>query len=202
MTHVLKFKVAVEGLEDKIWRIIEITDSKTVAEFAYTILASFDSLAYHLYEIEHNGIKYDCMIGADDYCVTQKVIDATITKLNKLDFSNEKQLIMNYDFGSTNTFIITFIGARDLEKGNGTHYPYVIDGQGRGILDDVSSYELQDIVKETDKIGKSKFYYTSGYEREILYDYRNYDIEIDNTLLKGRVKLIKDKYEYYEEDWK
>ena len=51
MTKVLTFKVGIEGLENKIWRKIEITDKKTVADLAYTILAAFDSLAYHLYDI-------------------------------------------------------------------------------------------------------------------------------------------------------
>ena len=200
MTHVLTFKVAVEGLEDKIWRKIEITDSKTVAELAYTILATFNSLAYHLYEINHRGITYDSMIDVEDYYGPKKIVDATITKLNELDFSKDIELIMNYDFGSTNTFIITFLYSRDLEKGKGTHYPYVIEGQGRGILDDLCSYELANIVKETDKLGKSNFYFTPGYEREMIYDYRNYDIKIDNVLLKGRMERIKEKYEYYEED--
>lgn len=58
MTKVLTFKVEIEGLETKIWRKIEITDSKTVADLAYTILASFDSLAYHLYKIIHSGKIY------------------------------------------------------------------------------------------------------------------------------------------------
>ena len=62
MTKVLTFKVEVEELESKIWRVIEITDSKTVADLVYTILATFDSLAYHLYNIKHGKDRYDCMI--------------------------------------------------------------------------------------------------------------------------------------------
>lgn len=62
MTKVLTFKIAINGLENKIWRKIEITDKRTVADLAYTILASFDSLAYHLYEITHGDDRYDCKI--------------------------------------------------------------------------------------------------------------------------------------------
>ena len=51
MDKILKFKVGIEGLENKIWRVIEITNRMTVADLAYTILASFNSLAYHLYKI-------------------------------------------------------------------------------------------------------------------------------------------------------
>ena len=52
MNNILTFRVEIEGLEDKIWRKIEIPDKRTVVDLAYTILASFDSLAYHLYNIK------------------------------------------------------------------------------------------------------------------------------------------------------
>ncbi len=58
MAGVLTFRVGVEGLEDKIWREIEITDRRTVADLAYTILAIFDSLAYHLYDIKYKSGKF------------------------------------------------------------------------------------------------------------------------------------------------
>ncbi len=67
MTKVLKFKVEIEGLEEKLWRVIEITDRRTVADLAYTILATFESLAYHLYMINYKGIVYDCWVAVDVY---------------------------------------------------------------------------------------------------------------------------------------
>ncbi len=199
MTKVLTFKVEVKELENKIWRAIEITDSKTVAELAYTILATFDSLAYHLYNIKHGKDRYDCMIAAEDYEGRDKLIDADITKLSKVNFSKEKKMVMEYDYGSTINFIITYISSRDLEKGNGRHYPYIIDGQGRGIIDDIFVSELVDIVNDIDKKGKSVHNFTSGYERTIKYDYRDYDINIDNCLLKGEIEYIKEGYEGCEE---
>ena len=60
MDKVLKFKVGIEGLEDKICREIEINDRRTVADLAYTILATFDSLAYHLYNIKYKDYTFDC----------------------------------------------------------------------------------------------------------------------------------------------
>ena len=43
MDKILTFRVGIDGLEDKIWREIEIHDRMTVADLAYTILASFNS---------------------------------------------------------------------------------------------------------------------------------------------------------------
>jgi len=66
MTKVLTFKVEIDGLEEKIWRKIEITDKRTVADLAYSILATFHSLAYHLYSIEYKSIVYDCWVCIED----------------------------------------------------------------------------------------------------------------------------------------
>ncbi len=194
MAKVLTFKVGIEGLEDKIWRCIEITDRRTVADLAYTILATFDSLAYHLYDIKHGNDRYDCMIDPMDLR-NYNFKDAIRTKLSDVDFENNNKMIMEYDFGSTTTFIITFLESRNIEKYNGNHYPYIVDGSGRGMLDDISDYDLKEIVDDIDKKGYSDHYFTPGYDRKIKYDYRYFNIENNNGLLKGEILDIKNGYE-------
>ena len=195
MAKVLTFKVGIEVLEDKIWRKIEITDRRTVADLAYTILATFDSLAYHLYNIIYDNKIYDCWVCIeDDYSDIPKV-NATITKLKDLELKENDTMEMEYDYGSTTNFKITYLGCTDLERGNGSHYPYVVDGEGRGMLDDICDFELKEIVEDTDKKGYSEHYFTPGYERTIKYDYRNFNIKNNNALLKGLVLEIKNGYE-------
>lgn len=195
MAKVLTFKVGIEGLEDKIWRKIEITDRRTVADLAHTILATFDSLAYHLYNIIYDNKIYDCWVCIeDDYSDIPKV-NATITKLKDLELKENDTMEMEYDYGSTTNFKITYLGCTDLERGNGSHYPYVVDGEGRGMLDDICDFELKEIVEDTDKKGYSEHYFTPGYERTIKYDYRNFNIKNNNALLKGLVLEIKNGYE-------
>ena len=82
MTKVLTFQVGIEGLEDKIWRKIEITDRRTVADLAYTILATFDSLAYHLYDIKYNNKVYDCWIDIEYDHRNVELVNATIRLKN------------------------------------------------------------------------------------------------------------------------
>ena len=197
MAKVLTFKVGIEGLEDKIWRCIEITDRRTVADLAYTILATFDSLAYHLYDIKHGKDRYDCMIEPLELedCNFK---DAVRTKLSDVDFENNNKMIMEYDFGSTTTFIITYLESRNMEKYNGNHYPYIIDGAGRGMLDDMCDFELKEVVEDIDEKGYSEHYFTPGYERKIKYDYRQFNIKTNNALLKGLVLDIKNGYEVSE----
>ncbi len=195
MTKVLTFKVAIEGLEEKIWRKIEITDKRTVAELAYTILATFDSLAYHLYDIKYKDKIYDCWVCIEDDHTEIPKINATTTKLSSIKIKENETMEMTYDYGSPTTFIITYISEKDMEPNHQTHYPHIIDGAGCGMVDDITSDELQQIVADTDKKGKSLYYFTPGYQRNYRYDYRNYSINIDNKLLKGKISVIKKGYE-------
>ncbi len=195
MAKVLTFKVEIDGLEDKIWRKIEITDRRTVADLAYTILATFDSLAYHLYNIKYKDKVYDCWICIEDDHSEIPPTNATITKLSNIGLKENDTMEMNYDMGSTTTFKITYLSSRDLEKNNGNHYPYIIDGAGRGMLDDMCDFELKEIVEDIDKKGYSNHYFTPGYKRTIKYDYRYFNIRNNNALLKGKVLETKNKYE-------
>ena len=195
MAKVLTFQVGIEGLEDKIWRKIEITDRRTVADLAYTILATFDSLAYHLYDIKYKNKVYDCWIGIEYNHRDVELVNAVTTKLSDINLKENDTMQMDYDTGSTTTFKITYLGSRKMEKYNGKHYPYIIDGAGRGMLDDLCDFELKEIVDDIDKKGYSEHYFTPGYERTIKYDYRKFNIKNNNALLKGLVLDIKNGYE-------
>lgn len=195
MAKVLTFQVGIEGLEDKIWRKIEITDRRTVADLAYTILATFDSLAYHLYDIKYKNKVYDCWIDIEYDYRDVELVNAVTTKLSDIGLKENDTMEMDYDAGSTTTFKITYLGSREMEKYNGKHYPYIIDGAGRGMLDDLCDFELKEIVDDIDKKGYSEHYFTPGYERTIKYDYRKFNIKNNNALLKGLVLDIKNGYE-------
>lgn len=77
MMKVLMFKVGINKLEDKIWRVMEITDKMTVGDLAYSILASFNSLAYHLYSITYKGRKYKYYIDDDLIFDDEIALDAS-----------------------------------------------------------------------------------------------------------------------------
>ena len=192
MDKVLKFKVGIEGVEDKIWREIEITDRRTVADLAYTILATFDSLAYHLYNIKYKDYTFDCF-GCTE--IDENAIDATTTKLSVLGLETNDELEMEYDYGSTTTFKITYIGERNMSEFEGYLYPNIVDGAGRGMLDDMCDFELKEIVEDTDRKGYSDYYVTPGYEKHEKYDYRKFNLKNNNKQLKGLVLEIKNGYE-------
>lgn len=192
MDKVLKFKVGIERLEDKIWRKIEINDRRTVADLAYTILATFDSLAYHLYNIKYKNYTFDCF-GCTEGDENSR--DSTITKLSVLGLETNDELEMEYDYDSTTTFKITYLGERNMTEFEGYLYPNIVDGAGRGMLDDMCDFELKEIVEDTDRKGYSDYYVTPGYEKHEKYDYRKFNLKENNKKLKGLVLEIKNGYE-------
>lgn len=195
MAKVLTFKVGIEALEDKIWRKIEITDRRTVADLAYTILATFDSLAYHLYNIKYKNYIFDCWVCAEESLDYSDLTNATIIKLKDLKLKENDTMEMEYDYGSTTTFKITYLESRDATEYEGYLYPNIVDGAGRGMLDDMCDFELKEIVDDIDKKGYSEHYVTPGYEKYEKYDYRKFNIKSNNKKLKGLVLEIKNGYE-------
>ncbi len=198
MNKVLTFKVEIDGLEDKIWRKIEITDRRTVADLAYTILATFDSLAYHLYNIKYKNYIFDCWVCALDSPFYNELTNATIIKLKDLKLKENDTMEMEYDYGSTTTFKITYLESRDASKYEGYLYPNIVDGAGRGMIDDICDFELKEIVEDIDKKGYSEHYVTAGYKKQEKYDYRKFNIKSNNKKLKGLVLEIKNGYEVSE----
>lgn len=196
MNEVLTFRIGIEGLEEKIWREIEIPARRTVADLAYTILASFNSLAYHLYAITYRKKVYDCWVCIEDDHSFVPPINAVITKLSDLNLKLNDAMEMEYDTGSTTTFKIKYLGSRKLNSYREQElYPVVINGDGLGMLDDLCDFELKKIVDDIDKLGVSNYYFTPGYETSKKYDYRRYNIKKDNKELKGKILAIKNGYE-------
>ena len=198
MTKVLTFNVEVEGLEDKIWRKIEITNRRTVAELAYTILATFSSLAYHLYIVKYKDIVYDGWGDIEEDYDSVPPINAIITKLGNLGLQENDTMKMEYDMGSTITFKITYLNSREFEKGNGNHYPYIMDGQGSGIIDDISNETLKDIIEDIDKTGEATYQALCMDGRRMKpYDYRIFDLKKNNLQVRRYFSKIKNGYEVY-----
>ena len=196
MNEILTFRIGIEGLENKIWRSIEIPSRRTVADLAYTILASFNSLAYHLYTIEYKDYLFDCWVCPEEDPEFDELSNAVVTKLSELELEKNDTMKMEYDMGSTTTFYITYLGSRKFKSYKEQElYPIVVNGEGLGMLDDMCDFDLKDIVDDIDKLGYSNHYFTPGYETNRKYDYRKYNIKKDNRELKGKILAIKNGYE-------
>lgn len=195
MADVYKFKVTIKEVHDKIWRDIEISSLSSVAKLGYTILATFEAAASHLFNIKFNGKRYEIVI-EDDF-EFEPVIDPIKTKLSALKLAVGDVLEMEYDYGAGWEFTIKLVTITEMKKGSGNHYPYVTAGQGKGIIENIPPFELAGIIEETDKTGILPQVCDNFLDEEIEWDYRKFDLEYCNVFLKGEIEQIQYAYEEY-----
>ncbi len=185
---VYTFKIEVKGLEEKIWRSIEILSTSNVARIAYTVLASFQTAMYHLYNISYKGKRYDSMIEAADYYGAEKLIDARKVRLYELDLIVNDELTMTYDYGVDWEFRIILTNIRNMENDSKiVDYPKIVDGAGYGIIEDRHYSDARKIIEAIDKTGKVTEYALTLSGKMKKWDYRRYDLAVDNDTLKERL---------------
>ena len=193
MADVYKFKVRLKEMPNKIWRDIEISSVSSVSKLGYVVLATFESTASHLFNIQFNGKRYEIVF--DDDFGLEPVIDPIKTNLSSLKLSVGDVLEMEYDYGAGWEFEIKLVSITEMKRGTGTHYPYVTDGEGKGIIEDTSPYELEDIINQIDKTGQLPKIYDYEYDEQKEWDYRKFDLEYCNTFLKESIFRIQCAYE-------
>ena len=188
-TKVYTFHITYEGLEERIWRKVEVSSNYRLDQLGYMVLAAFDTMAYHLFEFYYDDERFE--IPNEDAPFEQ--IDMADFKLHQLKLKLGDRIRMEYDFGTTQTFWLELVEIADMKRGWGRRYPYVLDGTGRGIIDDMSCEELSELVAQIDRNGKTDepIYYQ---ERRMSWDYRWFDLDCMNSLLKGEIELIEEGY--------
>lgn len=192
MAQIYTFRITYRGCEDKIWRVAEVSSNYTLAQLGYTILVTFDTLAYHLFSISSKGASYK---PDTDEEILEDFQYLCWVKLSTLRLQIGAQLEMTYDFGCEQIFDIELTGVQEMPKGRWRSYPRIAAGEGRGIIDDLPADELLKMIREIDRTGVSRFQYMTASEEMIPWDYREYDLEMDNALLKGGVHRVQDAYE-------
>lgn len=168
-TVVYEFEIKLCNLEDKYWRRIEITSVSTVAKLAYAIMASFELSGSHSFCVENKNVFFEFYNGDNE-----NSLKPSDYELNNLELSVGSKLKMIYDFGADLNFEIKLTAIKEMKKGMGTHYPYVLSGAGAVIPEDLSVPEL---VERLDR------------------EYKEYDCKSDNALLKGKMQILKNQYE-------
>ncbi len=181
-----------------------MSSNYSLADIGYAVLATFDTRAYHLFEMNFKGTKfvlteedmYDAEFSDAEHCAF--LLDR---KVDRLGIAVGESIKMIYDFGCEQVFDIRLTGIEAMPKGQGRAYPKILDGAGRGIIDDMSAYELLEVIKKIDAGQSSGICYSKYDITPVLtlpdWDYRNYSLENDNALFKGEIDLIREVYESY-----
>ena len=201
--QIYTFKITYADCDNKIWRIAAVSSNYTLAKLGYMILASFDTMAYHLFEMKFKGTTY--FLTEEDFedlpnYDNERYDLFGVHKIGTLGLNVGDTIQMTYDLGCCQVFNIELLEINDMPRGHGTAYPKILDGAGRGIVDDMPAFELLEAIRKTDENGHSDIYYSSSCsDNAPEWDYRNYRVDWDNTLLKGIIDRIRDGYENYEE---
>ena len=184
-TKIYKIKVEYQGAETLVWRTIEISSKSLLSKVAYTVLETIDTLANHQFYIQcknnHYEIPYDD--DWDDY------IDPRNVKLSDLKLEIDDSFVMVYDYGCEQTFVITLKEVVDMKPGTSIKYPRVVDGKGKGILDDVFVSDFKRIAEKNIKTGKATHHYNSK-NGEAIWDYNDFIIPKTNNSLRANIAEI------------
>ncbi|MDU1005553.1 MAG: plasmid pRiA4b ORF-3 family protein [Clostridium butyricum] len=194
MAEVYKFNVKLVNLEEIIWRDIEITSVSSVAKLGYSVLAAFESTANHLFAIKFNGKRYEILFEEPDY-IAEPIVNPIETKLSQLKLTAGDKLTMEYDYGAGWEFSIELICVTEMKRCSGSHYPYVTDGKGKGIIEDTSPYELSEMIDKINTEGLIPKVTDLFSRKEVEWDYRDFNLKYCNVFLKGNVSRIRDAYE-------
>ena len=195
---VFTIRVTYEGCENIIWREYQVSSNCTLAQLGYLILTSFDTMCYHMFEFEYMNKKY--VMDQDDYDYLPEDTDCGIlkkTKLNSLELSVGSNMSMTYDLGCCQEFSAVVTAIADMQPHHGRSYPKVVAGESKGIIDDMPADALMDEIKKIDKTDKCSFVYPGFKDCEKIWDYRDYDAELDDLGIRDFVRMTQDNYENY-----
>lgn len=191
--NVYKFLIGYKGYEEKIWREVEVSGNYSLSKLAYLVLVSFDTLANHLFFIEHNGNHYEIDLYGE--CEEENNVDPTTISLNKMGLELGSVMKMVYDYGCEQEFVITLKEISDMEKGTSLKYPRIVAGQGKGILDNMFSDDFGEVIKQIDENNKSEQTYLSPTGEYELWDYRDFNIDEMNRTLKSDIEAVQNGFE-------
>ena len=195
MTNVYTLKIKYVGCEDKIWREAQISSNAHLCDLGYMILATFDTMAYHLFNISYKGVTFE--LTSDEKKIPKDKC-VFFVKLSELNLLIRDKLNMIYDFGCDQEFEIEVTDIQPMGRGQGRAYPKILAGEGKGIIDDMSANDLAELIQQIDKTGSSGIQYAGDgiiFDNIPDWDYRNYSITYDNCLLKGKIAQIAEGYE-------
>lgn len=191
--QIYRFKITYDEYEDIINRTVDVSSNYLLSRLGYLVLASFDTLAYHLFEMSYRDKRYEITLEDDEFA--EDALDPRDVTLKQMELEVGSVIRMDYDYGCDQRFTLELVDILEMEKGTSTKYPMIVDGAGKGILDDVSPYEFGKIVNKIKKSGKSTHTYIAPSGEREPWDYREFDLNEANRTLKRDIADIEMGFE-------
>ena len=109
--QIYTFKITYADCDNRIWRTAAVSSNYTLAELGYMALATFDTMAYHLFEMKYRDTTY--FLTEEDfedlpYEEDEKYDLLEHYKIGKLGMNIGNTIEMIYDFGGEQVFISSF----------------------------------------------------------------------------------------------
>lgn len=179
-------RISYDGLDNVIWRDVTVDKDMPLNQLAYLILVAFDTMAEHMYMFRCAGEAYSEKI-LEDF----EGHNARRTKLADLHLLSGDTLEMEYDMGVGHLFNIMVVDEKKCKAD--CHTPMVIDGSGCGIMEEENVMDLAHYIEQIDLLGKTTkpIYYKQRMEP---WDYRNFDIDAINRMLKEEIAKLSKAY--------
>ncbi len=198
-TQVYTFHMAYAGLEERIWRDVEVSSQMRLDQLGYVVLATFETRAYHLFCIKFRGREYHL----PEREAPGEALDLAEFTLEDLAPGIGETMEMTYDFGTEQDFLLTLKAKREMKRGEARHFPWVTAMKGRGIIDDLPVWELEELIRQIDTNGKTDepiYYSADSAALSAPWDVNWEDLKVENALLKTDTAAIGKGYAPFWED--
>ena len=192
--------VTYDGLEEKVYRRIKLYSKTKLVEAGNSINYYFRTFCYHLFYFEKDGVMYDFPNDFGSFGKTKNICKYKISDILKSVGDTCEYL---YDYGTSQEFTIKLEKIEyttDPENIDIDFYPAVIDGAGRGIVDDMSQNEFIEKYELAETSNKDFFYIyceegkKPSKKPENIWYIDNFDIDDLKDNAKSSLKSINKNY--------
>lgn len=191
--NILTFRVELEDTDGQVYRVIEMSDQRTVLELMCTALAAFDVQFNKLMQIQYDDLDFAL---AEEVDQNDDLLDADQVRISSLPMPVSQELILTYDYNQNWSFKLTLLDKVEMEKGTGNTYPRLKNGAGPGILE--GRYEDYQVIlklpenKMQGPIDPLKMFQLYSGVSQLT----DFDLEKENAELKAKVKKALKSYRH------
>lgn len=190
------FKVELDGFEKEVYREFEMPYFAPISSLAYIILYTFNTMAYHLFDIQYKKIRYICEADPGDYPPFEPIEWASEHFLPELNLRKNSKLKMEYDYGKGYEFTIRVKEIRKHDKQFALGDARILSGKGFGLWEDAHYYmelyydDPKRFYKEIAEDGLDKGDFPIDFD---------FELEAQNAALKEEFEKILIGYEMPED---
>lgn len=145
------FRAEVLDYPKDSWRDIQILSTQTFGELAVAVLAAFEAQGSHMWNLETSDAYFEYNLDSQTANLYRKngaiAVEPDDKTIGELNFKKGEQLKLDYDYGTTWTFILTVTKVEPAAGSKASSYPRVSGGHGPRMLDDVDPFVLRDLMK-------------------------------------------------------